>query len=52
MNDDDDGCVGYLPMKIVHFIMNMRIEEKQFYLSRHGQSEYNVVGRIGGDSGE
>ena len=38
-------------MKIVHFIMNMRIEEKKFYLSRHGQSEYNVVGRIGGDSG-
>ena len=46
------SVTGYLPMKIVNFIMNMRITDKRFYLSRHGQSEYNVVGRIGGDSGK
>lgn len=42
---------GYLPLKIVHFIMNLRTTKHAFYLSRHGQSEYNEVGRIGGDSG-
>jgi broad specificity phosphatase PhoE len=42
---------GYLPLKVVHFIMNIRTSRKAFYLSRHGQSEYNSIGRIGGDSG-
>lgn len=42
---------GYLPLKVVHFIMNLRTTSHAFYLTRHGQSEYNAVGRIGGDSG-
>ena len=42
---------GYLQQKIVNFIMNMRTTTHSFYLSRHGQSEYNDLGRIGGDSG-
>eukprot|EP00596_Hydrurales_sp_CCMP1899_P002298 CAMPEP_0119035422 /NCGR_PEP_ID=MMETSP1177-20130426/2404_1 /TAXON_ID=2985 /ORGANISM="Ochromonas sp, Strain CCMP1899" /LENGTH=503 /DNA_ID=CAMNT_0006993635 /DNA_START=129 /DNA_END=1640 /DNA_ORIENTATION=- len=42
---------GYLPLKVVHFIMNLRTSSHAFYLSRHGQSEYNAIGRIGGDSG-
>lgn len=42
---------GYLPLKVVHFIMNMRTTFRPFFLTRHGQSEYNEVGRIGGDSG-
>lgn len=42
---------GYLQLKVVHFIISMRTEAHQFFLSRHGQSEYNAVGRIGGDSG-
>ena len=42
---------GNLPLKIVQFVMNMRTSSHSFYLSRHGQSEYNAVGRIGGDSG-
>ena len=42
---------GHVPLKIVHFIMNMRTDCHPFYLSRHGQSEYNQIGRIGGDSG-
>ena len=25
--------------------------DKCFYLTRHGQSEYNMAGKIGGDSG-
>lgn len=42
---------GYLPLKVIHFIMNLNTTPRQFFLSRHGQSEYNQVGRIGGDSG-
>jgi hypothetical protein len=57
---------GHLPLKVANFIMNLRTTRHAFYLSRclplrpcllislslsHGQSEYNTVGRIGGDSG-
>ena len=42
---------GFLPLKVVHFIMNLRTSSHAFYLTRHGQSEYNAIGRIGGDSG-
>lgn len=42
---------GYLPLKVVHFIMNLRTSSHAFYLTRHGQSDYNAIGRIGGDSG-
>jgi broad specificity phosphatase PhoE len=37
--------------RVINFIMNLRTTSHSFYLTRHGQSEYNVVGRIGGDSG-
>jgi broad specificity phosphatase PhoE len=42
---------GYLPLKIVHFVMNLHTLPRTFYFSRHGQSEYNQLGKIGGDSG-
>mmetsp|Transcript_16932 Transcript_16932/g.12109 ORF Transcript_16932/g.12109 Transcript_16932/m.12109 type:complete len:511 (-) Transcript_16932:79-1611(-) len=42
---------GHLFQKVVNFIMNMRTTSHAFYLTRHGQSEYNDLGRIGGDSG-
>mmetsp|Transcript_5548 Transcript_5548/g.7097 ORF Transcript_5548/g.7097 Transcript_5548/m.7097 type:complete len:482 (+) Transcript_5548:296-1741(+) len=42
---------GYLPLKVVHFTMNLHTMPRTFYLTRHGQSEYNLVGKIGGDSG-
>lgn len=32
---------GHVLLKVVHFIMNMRTTSHAFYLSRHGQSEYN-----------
>jgi broad specificity phosphatase PhoE len=41
----------YLQQKVANFIMNLRTTSHAFYLSRHGQSEYNDLGRIGGDSG-
>lgn len=31
--------------------MNLHTLPRTFYLTRHGQSEYNLVGKIGGDSG-
>ena len=42
---------GFLPLKVVNFIMNLQTTFRPFYLTRHGQSEYNEVGKIGGDSG-
>jgi len=42
---------GYMQLKVANFIINLRTTSHAFYLSRHGQSEYNAVGRIGGDSG-
>lgn len=41
---------GYLPLKVCHFIMNLHTISRTFYLTRHGQSEYNLLGKIGGDS--
>jgi len=46
-----NGIRGYLPLKIVHFVMNLHTLSRTFYLTRHGQSEYNLLGKIGGDSG-
>mmetsp|Transcript_24660 Transcript_24660/g.41145 ORF Transcript_24660/g.41145 Transcript_24660/m.41145 type:complete len:542 (-) Transcript_24660:1051-2676(-) len=42
---------GHLLQKVTNFIMNLRTTAHAFYFSRHGQSEYNNLGRIGGDSG-
>jgi len=42
---------GYLAMKVVHFVMNLHTLPRTIYMTRHGQSEYNLLGKIGGDSG-
>lgn len=41
---------GFLPSRLAHFLMNLRLTRCPFYLSRHGQSVYNEQGKIGGDS--
>jgi len=41
---------GYLQSKIVYWIMNVHITPRTIYLTRHGESQYNVTNRIGGDS--
>ena len=41
---------GYLCGKIVFFLMNLRPTRAPIYISRHGESEFNVRGLIGGDS--
>mmetsp|Transcript_106382 Transcript_106382/g.308307 ORF Transcript_106382/g.308307 Transcript_106382/m.308307 type:complete len:433 (+) Transcript_106382:421-1719(+) len=41
---------GYLPGKIIQFLMCLHTTKKRFFISRHGQSAYNASGKIGGDS--
>ena len=41
---------GYLESRIVYFIMNLNTASKNFYISRHGESQFNVSGKIGGNS--
>ena len=42
---------GFLLGRVTQFLANMHATTCSIYLSRHGQSEYNSVGKIGGDSG-
>lgn len=41
---------GYLPSRLVSFLSNLHLEPRPILLTRHGQSEFNQMGRIGGDS--
>ena len=41
---------GYLPGRLVSFLMNLHLEPRPIYLTRHGESLYNLDARIGGDS--
>ncbi|KAI9106096.1 histidine phosphatase superfamily [Phlyctochytrium arcticum] len=41
---------GYLQSRIVYFLMNLNITPKTFYFTRHGESMFNVQGKIGGDA--
>ena len=41
---------GYLSSRLAFFLMQIRPTERPIWLSRHGESESNLVGRIGGDA--
>ncbi|XP_017294765.1 6-phosphofructo-2-kinase/fructose-2,6-bisphosphatase isoform X3 [Kryptolebias marmoratus] len=41
----------HIQSRIVYYLMNIHVTQRSIYLSRHGESELNLVGRIGGDSG-
>lgn len=41
---------GYLPGRIVYFLLNAHLSMRPIYFCRHGKSEDNVAGKIGGDS--
>ena len=41
---------GFLPTKIVAFVMNLKPSPRPIYICRHGESVFNVRGLIGGDS--
>lgn len=42
---------GFLATRILQFLSCLHTRPRPIYLSRHGQSEYNKIGKIGGDSG-
>ena len=41
---------GYVPARIVFFLSNLQVTRRAIWLTRHGESEFNVEGRVGGDS--
>ena len=41
---------GFLQGRVVQLVMNLTDATHEFYLTRHGQSEYNKLGKIGGDA--
>lgn len=41
---------GYIESKILSFLINLHTGDRPIYFTRHGESEYNEKGLIGGDS--
>ncbi|KAI9596423.1 histidine phosphatase superfamily [Syncephalis fuscata] len=41
---------GYLQSRIVYYLMNLHATTRSIFFSRHGESMFNVNGKIGGDS--
>uniref|UniRef100_A0AAR2M4M6 6-phosphofructo-2-kinase/fructose-2,6-bisphosphatase 2 n=1 Tax=Pygocentrus nattereri TaxID=42514 RepID=A0AAR2M4M6_PYGNA len=41
----------YIQSKIVYYLMNIHVHSHSIYLCRHGESEHNIQGLIGGDAG-
>ena len=41
---------GYIPSRLVFFLMNLHIQPPTIWMTRHGQSQFNQSGQIGGDS--
>jgi broad specificity phosphatase PhoE/predicted kinase len=44
------GIEGYLPSRLAFFLMQIRPTERTIWLTRHGESEFNLTGQIGGDA--
>lgn len=43
--------LDHIQSRIVYYLMNIHITPRSIYLCRHGESDLNIKGRIGGDSG-
>lgn len=41
---------GYWPSRLVSFLLNLHVEPRTLWLTRHGESQHNAKGLIGGDS--
>jgi len=41
---------GYWLARVVHFLLNLHVQPRSVWLTRHGESAFNVLGRIGGDA--
>ncbi|TSX72107.1 6-phosphofructo-2-kinase/fructose-2,6-bisphosphatase [Bagarius yarrelli] len=56
LDDDKDRYLvnrvqDHIQSRIVYYLMNIHVTPRTIYLCRHGESELNLLGRIGGDSG-
>ncbi|KAK3173141.1 hypothetical protein OEA41_006470 [Lepraria neglecta] len=40
----------YLQSRVVYYLMNLHIKPRSIWLSRHGESNFNLEGKIGGDA--
>ncbi|KAK5584745.1 hypothetical protein RB653_006362 [Dictyostelium firmibasis] len=45
-----NNITGYIPSRVVFFLMNLHLHPRPIWLTRHGESEFNAQNRIGGDS--
>lgn len=41
---------GHVQSRVVYFLMNIHVMQRSIYLTRHGESEFNRMERIGGDA--
>ncbi|XP_064606317.1 6-phosphofructo-2-kinase/fructose-2,6-bisphosphatase-like isoform X2 [Liolophura sinensis] len=41
---------GHLQSRVVYYLMNIHVLPRTIYITRHGESQMNLTGRIGGDS--
>lgn len=41
---------GFLSSTVVHYLLNFNLAPRQIWLTRHGESQDNLTGRLGGDS--
>ena len=41
---------NYLESRIVFYLVNLHIKPRSIYILRHGESQHNVEGKIGGDA--
>lgn len=41
---------GFLASQTVYYLLNFNLTERQIWITRNGESEDNVLGRLGGDS--
>ncbi|XP_069972339.1 6-phosphofructo-2-kinase/fructose-2,6-bisphosphatase 1 isoform X2 [Penaeus vannamei] len=41
---------GHIESRIAYYLMNIHITPRSIYLTRHGESLFNQLGRIGGDT--
>eukprot|EP00762_Andalucia_godoyi_P003653 ANDGO_00685.mRNA.1 6-phosphofructo-2-kinase/fructose-2 len=42
---------GWVPSRLTFFLMNLHIGPRRIWLCRHGESQFNAEGRLGGDPG-
>jgi broad specificity phosphatase PhoE len=43
------AVAGYLAARVVFFLMNLHLSDRQIWITRHGESAYNALGLLGGD---